>query len=127
MKTGSVVAACTSEMRNGEGVNSVISQAAPTLCSQVPTLEAIEAIQSPRNTEACSRAHNDGAAAGSSDAEEYGVSTAISASLAMIRNWKKLRGLPARNEARMSQGDASNSTSKSRFVRVSNVRNTEPT
>ena len=48
MKTGRLVAVCISATSSGEGVSEVISQAAPTLCIQVPMLDVIAAIQTAR-------------------------------------------------------------------------------
>src|SRR3954447_5510920 len=49
-KTGRLMAVCMSATNSGEGVRDVISQAAPTLCIQVPMLDATAAIQSERKT-----------------------------------------------------------------------------
>ena len=57
--TGRLVAVCSSATSTAEDVSEVISQAAPTLCIQVPTLDATEAIQSARNTGWASGLHGE--------------------------------------------------------------------
>ena len=47
--TGRLVAVCTSATSSADGASSVISQAAPTFCIQVPMLDTTAAIQSQRN------------------------------------------------------------------------------
>jgi hypothetical protein len=47
---GRLVAVCIRATSSGEGVSVVISQAAPTLCIQVPMLDATRAIQIERKT-----------------------------------------------------------------------------
>src|SRR6476620_8003703 len=49
-KTGRLAAVCMRATNSGEGVSEVISQAAPTLCIQVPMLDVIAAIQTARKT-----------------------------------------------------------------------------
>src|SRR5580692_2550156 len=56
-KTGNVVAACTKPTINGDMVNWVISQPAPTFCIQVPVYEINDAIQSERNSGSRNGAH----------------------------------------------------------------------
>src|SRR5690349_11267723 len=58
-KTGRLVAVCSRATSTAEDVSEVISQAAPTLCIQVPTLDATEAIQSARNTGWASGLHGE--------------------------------------------------------------------
>jgi hypothetical protein len=50
-KNGRFVADWTNATRRGEAERSVMSQAAPTFCIQVPTLEASDAIHRLRKTE----------------------------------------------------------------------------
>ena len=50
MKMGRLAAVCMRATNSGEGVSEVISQATPTPCIHVPTLEAIEAIQIERKS-----------------------------------------------------------------------------
>ena len=47
---GRLVAVCMRATSSGDGVSEVISQAAPTLCIQVPMLDAIEAVHTARKT-----------------------------------------------------------------------------
>ena len=47
---GRLMAVCIRATSSGEGVSVVISQAAPTLCIQVPMLDATRAIQTERKT-----------------------------------------------------------------------------
>ena len=48
-RTGRLVAVCINATRRGEGVNVVISQATPTFCIHVPTLDTTDAIHMARN------------------------------------------------------------------------------
>jgi hypothetical protein len=45
MKMGRLAAVCMRATKSGDGVSEVISQATPTLCIQVPTLDTTVAIQ----------------------------------------------------------------------------------
>ena len=47
--TGRFVAVCTRATSRAEGASSVINQAAPTFCIQVPTFDTTDAIHSQRN------------------------------------------------------------------------------
>src|SRR5438270_10246913 len=48
-RTGRLVAVCINATSRGEGVNVVISQATPTFCIHVPTLDTTDAIHMARN------------------------------------------------------------------------------